>query len=145
MGNQARKNRQNAVGITAQSDRFADIPPDLTVVQFPDRRIRKRVVIERPAPPPTMRTCPTCGALFEDHTRRINTAYCRAWCKTKMSYIKKDTAIQVLSQRPGMDADKAFALVEIGGLPKAEKILNSMGFVFNREQKGWYQNDSSDK
>lgn len=133
----ARKLRTNAVGITAQADLFPDMPRVPSVVPFPDRAVRKRVVVERPEPTPVTRCCPTCGATFDDYTQRTNTIYCRAWCKTKMSYIKRDSAIELLSKQPGMNPDKAFVMVVQGGLPKAEKLLNLQGYRFERDVKAW--------
>lgn len=133
----ARKLRTNREGLTAQADLFPDMPRVMPVVQFPSRAIRKRVVVERPEPTPVTRCCPTCGATFDDYTQRSNTLYCRAWCKTKMSYIKRDTAIELLSTLPGMDADKAFVMVTKTGLPKAEKLLNLQGYQFERDVKAW--------
>lgn len=133
----SRKNPQNRVGRTAQLDMFSDMPAVPSVVLFPEKKVRKRVIVERPLPEPVRRVCPTCGAIFDDYTQRPNTVYCRSSCKTKMSYIKRDTAMALLSSQPGMDSDKAFMLIEQGGLPKVEAVLNGLGYRFERDKKAW--------
>lgn len=131
------KKAQNAVGITGQFDLFPDMPHVLPPVQFPDREIRKRVIIERPAAPPVRRICATCGASFDDYTRRPDTAYCRAWCKTKMSYIKRNSAVETLADASGIDLSAAWLVYDRVGLKALENTLHALGFTFSRDKKAW--------
>jgi hypothetical protein len=133
----AQKKAQNRVGRTPQDDLFTDMSQVHSVIPFPVQRSRKRVVIDRPEPDPIIRRCPTCGAKFADHTRRPNTVYCRSWCKTKMSYIKRDSAIALLATMPGMNEDTAFRMCYQGGLPKVEIVLKGYGYEFSRDAKNW--------
>lgn len=131
------KKRANSTGLTDQYDLFPDMPHIVTRVQFPDREVRKRVIIERPAPPPIRRICATCGASFDDYTRRPDTAYCRSWCKTKMSHIKRDTAVETLAKASGIALDAAWLVYDRTGLKAVEKGLNGLGYTFSRERKEW--------
>lgn len=132
------KKQQKRVGITSQPDLFPDMPRVVYPVRFPDSEVRKRVIIERPAPPPIRRVCITCGASFDDYTCRPDTAYCRAWCKTKMSHIKRDTAVQQFAESTGITIDESWLEYDTaGGLPALEKRLNALGYRFERERKGW--------
>lgn len=136
MKNSAQK-RANPIGMTDQWDMFPDMPHVLPAVQFPEREIRKRVIIERPAPPPIRRVCATCGASFDDYTRRPNTAYCRPSCKNRMTEIKRDTAVQTFSTASGIDLAAAWLVYDRVGLPALEKTLQALGYTFSRDRKEW--------
>jgi hypothetical protein len=132
----AQKKRIERVGVTAQVDMFHDMPRIIPAIPFPDIR-QRRVVVQRPEPEPVRRVCITCGAQFEDYTRRPNTVYCRASCKNKMSEIKRDTAVFLLAEKSGITIDAAWLVYDRTGLNAVEKGLNGLGYTFQREQKGW--------
>lgn len=107
-------------------------------IPFPSGATRKRVVIERPAPPPVMRTCPTCAAIFEDYTKRANTKFCRSYCRVRMSEIKRDTAMQTLSDVMLIPADLVDEMYYAnGGLKRLEKMLNERGYRWDMNKKAW--------
>ncbi len=132
------KTAQNRVGQMA----FDDMPDVMPVVRspipFPDSAVRKRVVLERPAPPPLRKTCPTCGATFDDYTKRWNTIYCRASCRVKMSEIKRDEAIKTLADAIGTTADLVDEIFYAdGGLKRLEQMLNEKAYRWDVWVKAW--------
>ena len=133
----SQKKRENSVGMTAYEDIFPDMPRIIPAVPFPASEIRRRVIIERPAPPPIRRVCVTCGASFDDYTRRPNTLYCRPSCKNRMTEIKRDTAVKTLAKASGIDLDAAWLVYDRTGLKAVEKGLNGLGYTFSRERKEW--------
>lgn len=133
-----RQSRQNAVGVTAFADSSPIAFPVSSPIKFPEREIRKRVIVERPAPPPTLRTCPTCSALFEDHTHRHNTIYCRASCRVRMSRIKRDTAIRMLAAILCMPVEFIDDNLYVPhGLKYLEQRLQQHGYCFDLNKKDW--------
>lgn len=133
----ALKKRIDRVGMTAQVDMFHDMPHIIPAIPFPDIR-QRRVVVQRPEPDPVRRVCITCGAQFDDYTRRPNTVYCRASCKNKMSEIKRDTAVWLFAESTGITIEDAWLTFDTeGGLPALEKRLGALGYTFQRESKGW--------
>lgn len=137
MKNSAQK-RTNSAGMTAQNDMFPDMPHVLPAIPFPDTAVRKRVIIERPAPPPIRRVCASCGASFDDYTRRPNTAYCRPSCKNRMTEIKRDTAVQTFAETTGISLDDSWMVYDTeGGLKALETRLAALGYTFSRDRKAW--------
>lgn len=129
-----RNTAQNQIGLTG----FDVIPVIHPPIPFPSGATRKRVVIERPAPPPVVRTCPTCDAVFEDYTKRANTKFCRSYCRVRMSEIKRDTAMSALAN--AMQTTE-FLIDELyyadGGLKRLEKMLNERGYRWDMDNKAW--------
>lgn len=131
----ATKNRTNTAGFTAFDVNHGVISPSISPIRFPDKAVKKRVLIERPAPSPVERTCPYCGAKFEDYTQRWNTIYDRPSCKTMMYRLKRRTAIQALADANSWILEMAQDVYEERGLEHVEKLLNEAGYHF--EAKAW--------
>lgn len=134
----SRKNRSNAVGQMAFLDNSPISPVIRSPIPFPGSAVSKRVVIERPAPDPVRRTCPICGAIFDDYTQRWNTLYDRTTCRVKASEIKRDTAMETLSECMGVPADLVDEMFYAdGGLKRLESMLNERGYRRDVWQKAW--------
>ena len=132
------KSAQLSLGLTG----FDDPPPVISEIHrpipFPSGAIRKRVVVERPTPEPVRRVCPTCGAIFDDYTKRANTLYCRSYCRVRMSEIKRDAAMESLAAAMGTTADLIDELFYAqGGLKRLETMLNQRGYHWDMESKSW--------
>jgi len=106
-------------------------------IPFPDTAVSKRVVLERPAPPPVRKTCPTCGAVFDDYTKRWNTLYCRSTCRVKMSELKANEAVKTLAMVMSIPLDMADDIYTMRRLPHVESVLNEHGYRWDMEKKAW--------
>lgn len=133
---QNRKKRRNTAGFTAYEDIFAVTPSVIPVVMFPDIA-RKRVLLERPAPAPTRRTCPYCGGTFEDYTQRWNTVYDRPSCKSAMYRFKRRAAITLLAQLTRVPETSVEDIADTQGLPALESLLAQFGYHFEIGAKQW--------
>lgn len=127
------KTAQNRVGQMA----FVDMSPISPVIPFPSSAVRKRVIIERPAPDPVRRTCPVCGAIFDDYTQRWNTIYDRTSCRVKASELKRDEAIKLLAEVMSIPVDLADDMYIQRGLKHVESLLNDAGYRWDVWSKAW--------
>lgn len=131
------KKARNRVGETA-GDNLPPVSPSISPpIRFPGSAVRKRVVVERPAPPPVLRTCPYCGATFEDYTRRTNTLYCRPSCRVGMSTLKKRRAADALALATSVPVSVAADVIDSQGLRAADAVLKKFGYRFDLSVKDW--------
>lgn len=128
--------RAKRAGLTAQVINFP-VNPAISPAAMPAVVARGRVVIERPAPAPVRRTCPYCHAIFDDHTQRPNTVYCRASCRVMMSRLKKQTAIDLLTTLTNAPVASIADAVEARAMKETELLIKKFGYTFSIADKSW--------
>lgn len=137
--------RTNALGITSGDAIPGIIPPiapddsnhAMRIVAFPSAPVRRRFVVERPAPPPVRRECPYCGAAFDDYTRRSTTTYCRPSCRVQMSRVKAKTGIAALAAAAGVPPSAIEDVYDAKGLAEIVRLLSAFGLAWDASAKGW--------